>query len=111
GHVWDVRAGEQQRGLNMGWQRAFALSPDGRFLVRPVADETIQFKDANHPDVTHTGSRLRMFDVAAGTSVERFGGFAGDPHDLFFIDGGKSLVTVNRSRRDAGVRLGNVATG
>ena len=50
-------------------------------------------------------------DVATGTLVERFGGFEGDAHDLFFTAGGKTLVTADRYRRDAGVRLWDVATG
>ena len=97
--------------MNVSWQRGFALSPDGRFLVWPVADEAIQFKDPDQPRLTHTGSRLRMMDVATGTLVERFGGFEGDAHDLFFTAGGKTLVTADRYRRDAGVRLWDVATG
>ncbi len=110
-HVWDAWTGEHQRRVDMSRQRGFALSPDGRFLLWPVADEAIQFKDADRPNVTHTGSRLRMMDVAAGTPVERFGGFQGDAHDLFFIASGKTLVTADRGRRDAGVRLWDVATG
>ena len=45
GHIWDARTGEHQRRLEMGWQRSFALSPDGRFLVWPAADESIKFPD------------------------------------------------------------------
>jgi WD40 repeat protein len=95
----------------MTWQRGFALSPDGRFLVWPVADESIHFKDADQPNVTRTGSRLRMMDLTTGALVERFGGFEGDAHDLHFIAGGKTLVTTDRYRRGAGVRLWDVATG
>ncbi len=60
---------------------------------------------------TSIGRRLRMFDLAAGMPVERFPGFAGEAHDLYFIDAGKTVVTVEHYRRDAGVRLWDVATG
>ena len=107
-HIWDARTGAHQRRLGLG---RFALSPVGRFLVWPVGDETIQFKDADDPKVTHQGSRLRMIDVASGRPVERFGGYEGYPHNLFFTDGGRTLVTVDHGRRDAVVRLWDVATG
>ncbi len=110
-HVWDARTGKHQRRLSGSWERGFALSPDGRFLVWPVGDKAIQFKDADRPGVTHTGSRLRMIDVTDGMPVERFGGFEGDAYDLFFTAGGKTLVTVDHGRRDAGVKIWEVATG
>ncbi|HJZ55747.1 MAG TPA: WD40 repeat domain-containing protein, partial [Gemmataceae bacterium] len=107
-HIWDARTGAHQPRLGLG---RFALSPVGRFLVWPGADATIQFKDADDPKVTHHGSRLRMIDVASGRPVEQFGGFAGNPHNRFFTDGGRTLVTVDHGRRDAVVRLWDVATG
>jgi WD40 repeat protein len=111
GHIWDARTGAYLRRLEMSERRGFALSPDGRLLVWPMADESIRGPDPDHPDVSRTGSRLRMFDLGAGAFVERFGRFEGDAHDLFFADGGKTLVTADRHRRDAGVRLWDVATG
>ncbi len=45
GHIWDARTGQHQRRLEMGWQHGFALSPDGRLLVWPSADESIKFPD------------------------------------------------------------------
>jgi RNA polymerase sigma factor (sigma-70 family) len=110
-HVWDARTGEHLRRMNVGWQRGLALSPDGRFLVWPVTDETIRFKDAVQPDFEHIGSRLRMMDLTTGRLVERFGGFEGDAQDLFFAPDGKSLVTVDRYRQNAGVRIWNAETG
>jgi WD40 repeat protein len=108
-HVWDARTGEHLRRVDVSWQRGLALSPDGRFLVWPVADEKIKFKDPNQPNMTYTGSRLRMFDTTEGKFVERFGGFEGDAHDLFFATDGKTLVTVDH--RDASVRVWDAATG
>ena len=95
--------------MNVGWQRGLALSPDGRFLVWPAADEKVQFKDPDQPNAIHTGSRLQLFDLVAGKPVDRFGGFEGDAHDLFFTAAGQTLVTVDH--RDAAVRFWDVATG
>ncbi|MDG3008113.1 sigma-70 family RNA polymerase sigma factor [Paludisphaera mucosa] len=111
GHVWDARTGERQHRLVMSWRRGFALSPDGRFLVWPMTDETVVFHDAGRTNGARAGSRLRMLDVAAGTLVDRFGGFEGEAQDLFFTADGKALVTADRYRRDAGVRIWDVATG
>ncbi len=108
-HVWDARTDEHLRRVNVGWQRGLALSPDGKYLVWPVADETVQFKNAGEPNTIYTGSRLRMFDLTAGKLVERFGGFEGDANDLFFTAEGKTLVTVDH--RDAAVRFWDVASG
>ena len=91
-HIWDARTGEHQRRVKVGWQRGFALSPDGRFLVWPAADETIQFKDADRPDATHIGSRLRMIDLAsrhARRAVRRVRGRCPRP-------------VLHRRRQDAG---------
>ncbi len=71
GHVWDTRTGGHERRVEMSWQRGFALSPDGRFLAWAVADDSIQYKDPGQPNLTHTGSRLRMIDVA---TARRSGG-------------------------------------
>jgi RNA polymerase sigma factor (sigma-70 family) len=108
-HVWDAATDEHLRRVDVGWQRGLALSPDGRFLVWPVTDEKVQFKDADQPSSIFTGNRLRMLDLTTGKFVERFGGFEGDAHDLFFTAGGETLVTVDH--RDAMVRFWDVATG
>jgi WD40 repeat protein len=108
-HVWDARTDEHLKRVNVTWQRGMALSPDGRFLVWPVADEKVQYKDPAQPNAIFTGSRLRMLDLTTGQFVDRFGGFEGDAHDLFFTAGGKTLVTVDH--RDAKVRFWDVAGG
>jgi len=108
-HIWDARTGEHLRRVDVAWQRGQALSPDGHVLVWPAADGAVQFKDPDRPNTIHTGSRLRMLDLTTGTFIERFGGFEGDANDLFFTDGGKTLVTVDY--RDGTVRFWDAATG
>ncbi|QJW97137.1 sigma-70 family RNA polymerase sigma factor [Frigoriglobus tundricola] len=108
-HVWDARTGAHLRRVDVTWQRGLTLSPDGRYLVWPVGDETVQFKDPDQPNAVHTGSRLRMFDLTTNTFVERFGGFEGGANDLFFTAAGKTLVTVDY--RDGAVRFWDVGTG
>jgi len=110
-HIWDAKTGAHLRRVGMRGQHNFALSPDGRHLIWPVADEAIKYKDPASPGVTYTGSRLRMIDVETGTPVDRFGGFEGDANDLAFTPDGKTLVTAGRHQRAAGVRVWEFATG
>jgi WD40 repeat protein len=108
-HLWDAGTGAHLRRIDVTWQRGLAVSPDGRFLVWPREEEKVKFKDPGQPNVIYTGSRLRMLDLETGHEVERFGGFEGDAHALFFTSGGKGLITVDF--RDGAVRLWDVATG
>jgi WD40 repeat protein len=110
-HLWDARTGEHRRRIDVWEMHGLALSPDGRFLAWPVADEAITFPSAEFRGATRTGCRIRMMDLGSGAVDERFGGFAGEAFDLFFIGGGKSLVTVDRYTRDGDVRVWEVATG
>ena len=111
GHIWDARTGEHRHRLEMGWQRGFALSPDGSLLVWPGVDEAIEYPDPvfRARQASAAGCGCSTWPPAA--PVERFPGFAGEAHDLYFIDAGKTVVTVEHYRRDAGVRLWDVATG
>jgi RNA polymerase sigma factor (sigma-70 family) len=108
-HVWDARTGAHLRAINAAWQRGLGMSPDGRYLVWPVADETVKYKDPARPNQTHTGTRLRLYDPAADALVDRFGGSEGDPQELSFTADGRDLVTVDH--RDGAVRVTDVATG
>src|SRR5439155_16858448 len=97
------------RYLHAAWQRGLAISPDGRFLVWPVPDESVHFTDPLVPRLGFTGSRIVLYDIAADKPVGRFPGFKGDAHELTFVDGGKTLVTVDH--RDGVLRIWNVETG
>ncbi len=110
-HIWDARTGEHLLRLTVSYQRGLALSPDGRFLAWAERDDSIQFRDPDDARITHEGSRLRMIDVATGKPVGRFDGFEGDGHDLDFTDGGEALISVDHYRRDANIRIWDVATG
>ena len=50
-----------------------------------------------------------MLDLTTGKPVERFGGFEGDAHDLFFTADGKTLITVDHG--DGAVRFWDVTSG
>jgi RNA polymerase sigma factor (sigma-70 family) len=108
-HVWDAATGEHLRHVRAGWQRGLALSPDGRFLVWPVADESVKYADPAQPNAIHTGNRLKLYDLAADRFVERFPGFKGDAQELAFAPDGRTLVTVDHG--NATVRVWDVAAG
>jgi RNA polymerase sigma factor (sigma-70 family) len=108
-HLWDARTGAHLRQFPVAWQRTVALSPDGKHLVWAEADEGVQFTNPGEPNTIYTGSRLRLYDLAAGRFVERFPGFKGSADDLGFAPDGKVLVTIDH--RDGGVRLWDVASG
>jgi RNA polymerase sigma factor (sigma-70 family) len=85
-HLWDAATGEHLRHIPAAVQRGLALSPDGRFLVWPVADQTVKI----------TGTRWKLYDLAADRFVERFPAFKGDTQQLAFVtvDSGNSTVRV-----------------
>jgi RNA polymerase sigma factor (sigma-70 family) len=108
-HVWDGQTGAHLRGIDAAWQRGVAMSPDGRFLVWPVSDPSVKYTHAEEPNTIYHGSRLTVYDLAAGKTVDRFGGFHGDANDLMFTDGGKTLITVDHA--GGSVRIWNFNTG
>jgi RNA polymerase sigma factor (sigma-70 family) len=110
-HIWDARTGEHQRRLKLGWQRDFALSPDGRFLAGAVSDSSIVFDSPTMRGAVHSGSRLRVIDLADGKSVGRFEGFEGSAQNVYFTADGKTLITADRFFPGAAVRVWDVATG
>jgi RNA polymerase sigma factor (sigma-70 family) len=98
-HLWDAATGEHLRHLPTGVLRGLSLSPDGRFLVWPVAVQV--GKDS----VT----RLKGYDLAADRFVERLPAFKGDAQRQAFGPDGKTFLTIDSG--NATVRLLDVATG
>jgi RNA polymerase sigma factor (sigma-70 family) len=96
-HFWDMATGRHLRRLEVAEQRNIALSPDGRFLAWSAADPTVKFKDPEHANWTHEGSRIRLLDLAADRAVERFAGFEGEAHDLTFTADSETLVAVDHN--------------
>jgi WD40 repeat protein len=108
-HLWDGTRGQHLRSINVAWQRDLAMSPDGRYLVWPVAEPAVKYTDPQHPNMTFEGSRIHMYDIAGDQPVDRFPACKGDGHDLTFTSDGKLLVTVDR--RGGMVRIWKVETG
>jgi RNA polymerase sigma factor (sigma-70 family) len=109
-HLWDGTTGRHLRRLSAAaYQNGMALSPDGRFVAWSVTDPSVTFKDPNHANWTHEGSRIRLYDLAADRLLDRFPGFAGRADDLAFSRDGRTLVTVDHG--DGAVRLWDVAAG
>ncbi|HEX3150436.1 MAG TPA: sigma-70 family RNA polymerase sigma factor [Gemmataceae bacterium] len=108
-HLWNAKTGDHLRTIAATWQRGIAMSPDGQFLVWPVEDEKVKFKDPARPNAIHTGCRLRLYDLTADKFIERFPGFEGDAQELFFTPDGRTVITVDH--RDGMTRLWDFATG
>ncbi|MFL5341267.1 MAG: sigma-70 family RNA polymerase sigma factor, partial [Gemmataceae bacterium] len=108
-HVWDAKSGAHLRRLDAAWAHDVALSPDGRFLVWPVADESVKFKDPRQRNSIITGSRLRLYDVEGDRFIDRFSGFEGDAQNVGFTPDGRTVITVDH--RDGTVRVWDVASG
>jgi hypothetical protein len=64
--VWDARTDEHLRRVSVRAQHNLALNPDGRFLVWPEIDPTIEFPSTDLVGTTRSGSRLRLMDVTTG---------------------------------------------
>jgi WD40 repeat protein len=108
-HLWDAATGAHLRHVPAAWQRGLALSPDGQFLVWPVADPSVKYAEPAQPNATYTGNRLKLYDLATDRFVERFIGFKGDAQMLAFAADGKTLVTVDH--QNATVRVWDFAAG
>src|SRR5207245_1200290 len=108
-HLWDAATGEHLRHVPVAWQRGLALSPDGRFLVWPVADESVTYTVLAEPRTIYNGNKLKLYDVAAARLVERLPGCKGNAQVLAFPPDGKTLVTVDHG--NSTVRVWDVAAG
>ncbi len=84
-------------------------SPDGRFLAWAVADDSVRTADPLHPRHEHSGSRVRLYDIAAERVIDRFPGFADDASVVAFLPDGKTFLTLGRGT--AIVRLWDVESG
>ena len=108
-NVWDAATGKHLRRIVAAWQRAIALSPDGRYLTWPIEDESLKYSPPAHPTWIYTGCRMRLYDLTADKFVARFPAFKGDAWTSAFTPDGETLLTVDY--RDAVVRLWDVAAG
>lgn len=95
GHIWDGATARHLRRIPVGWQCGLAMSPDGRFLAWPVDDGSVRFTVAQDRGSIYSGSRIRLYDIAADKFVDRFPAFNGVAKDLAFTGDGKKLVTAD----------------
>jgi RNA polymerase sigma factor (sigma-70 family) len=108
-HLWNARTGKHLARLETQAQGKVAASPRGRLLAWSVEDSTVKFKDPEHANWTHDGSRIRLYDLVAGRLLDRFPGCAGYTHELAFSPDGTRLVTVDHHVNH--VRIWEVASG
>jgi RNA polymerase sigma factor (sigma-70 family) len=108
-HLWDAATGKHLRRLEGGWQMRIAVSPDSRWLASSVADPSVKYPDPEDASRARTGTRIRLYDLAADQFVDRFPGYAGEAHDLAFSPDSQTLLSFNHT--DGSVRLWDVAAG
>ncbi len=107
-HVWDTMGGKPPRRIAAGIERGVVASPDGRFLAWAVADESVRIPAVPHMGFPY-GSRVRLYDVAAGRVIDRFPGFAADATVAGFLPDSKTLLTLGGGV--AAVRFWDVPSG
>ncbi len=106
-YVWDGTNGKLLRRFQVGWQSALALSPDGRFLAWLVSDDSTKFTNPQDTRSIYSGSRVRLYDIAADKFVDRFPAFRGGNKELVFTTDGKKVVTADP--HSSTVRIWNFA--
>jgi RNA polymerase sigma factor (sigma-70 family) len=107
-YVWDTAGGKPPRRRAGGIERGVVASPDGRFLAWTVPDESAPITPRPARGV-RTGSRVRLYDVAAGRVSDPFPGFGEDAAAAAFLPDGKTLLTLGGGV--ATVRFWDVASG
>jgi WD40 repeat protein len=107
-HIWDGTTAKHLRRFQPGWQCGMAISPDGRFLAWPVADDRVTFTVPHELGTLYYGTRIRFYDIAADKSVDRIAAFKGAVQDLAFTRDGKRLVTAEGS--GGMIRIWNIET-
>jgi WD40 repeat protein len=107
--IWDCDTGKERRRIAAADQHDIALSPDGRLLAYGTAAPDAKFKDADNPNITREGGRVRLWEMIADRPLDRFPAFPGQPHDLHFTADGKTLVSLDHG--DGMVRLWDMDHG
>ena len=92
--------GEHVRRVHLGVEREVVASRDGRFLAWAVADDSIRTPDPAHPRATRSGSRVRLYDVAAARLIDRFPGSPGEGSVQAVLPDGKEKLLLNQPRYD-----------
>jgi WD40 repeat protein len=108
-HVWDTVGGKDPRILFGGAERGVVLSPDGRWLAWAVEDNSVRTPDPAHADLIHTGSRVRLYDIATDRVIDQLPGIREEASVVAILPNGKTILTLDR--RAATVRLWDIESG
>jgi RNA polymerase sigma factor (sigma-70 family) len=95
-YAWDTTGGKPPRRIVGDVGRGAVASPDGRFLAWTV-------------NGMHGGSRIRLYDIAAGRFIDHFPTFPEDASAEAVLPDGKTVVTLDRAAST--VRFWDVGSG
>ena len=95
-YIWDAAGGKSPRRIEEGVKLGVVASPDRRILAWTVRD-------------VYGNSRVRLYDVAAERSIDRFPIIGGEASVAAFLPDGKSLLTLEGG--PATFRLWDVESG
>jgi len=70
-NIWDGTSGEHLRKFHATWQQDLAMTPDGKFLVWPVADKSNAYSDPANPNSIYDGARIELYEIAAARTIDR----------------------------------------
>ena len=95
-HAWDVTGRKAPRRIVGGVERGVVASRDGRWLAWAVPGK-------------YGGTRIRLYDVAADSFIDRFPSVAEEASVEAFLPDGKTILTLDRGATT--VRLWDVVSG
>ncbi len=108
-HIWDAKSGQYGRKIAAAAARGVTLSPDGRYLAWAVEDDTVRVADPSNSGWSHSGSRLRLYDLFTEQFLDQFPSVQDEASVLAFRPDGKTILALDR--RTATVRFWDVASG
>lgn len=105
--IWDGKNGDYLGLIEVDSYHGIAVHPSGRLLAFATSDDKVKYRDPPDSNRIHTGSQVRIYDVAKKVFLEPFPSFEGEAHGVSFNAEGTRLTTVDN--RTGKVRFWDMA--